>query len=92
LRLAVSTRQKVSGEWTDKPNYFDVTVFGAQGEKCAQYLSKGSAVAVDGRLEWREWDAQDGSKRQGVEIIADNVQFLGGKEIPVVDSDDDPVF
>jgi single-strand DNA-binding protein len=77
LRLAVNTRRKdESGQWTDKPNYFDITVWGQQGENCAQYLSKGRPVAVDGRLEWREWEAQDGSKRQAVEIVADTVQFL----------------
>jgi single-strand DNA-binding protein len=81
LRLAVNTRRKdgATGEWTEKPNYFDITVWGKQGESCAQYLSKGRPVAVDGRLEWREWDAQDGTKRQAVEIIADSVQFLGGR-------------
>ena len=58
-----------SGEWVDKPNFFDVTVWGAQGENCANYLSKGRPVAVEGRLDWREWEAQDGSgKRQSVEI------------------------
>src|SRR5881409_1967615 len=56
-----------------------VTVWGNQGESCAQYLSKGRPVGVDGRLDWREWEAQDGSKRQAVEIIADTVQFLGGR-------------
>jgi single-strand DNA-binding protein len=81
LRLAVNTRRKDSatGEWTEKPNYFDVTVWGNQGENCAQYLSKGRPVAVDGRLEWREWEAQDGTKRQAVEVVADSVQFLGGR-------------
>jgi single-strand DNA-binding protein len=81
LRLAVNTRRKDSstGEWTEKPNYFDITVWGNQGESCAQYLAKGRPVAVDGRLEWREWDAQDGTKRQAVEIIADSVQFLGSR-------------
>jgi single-strand DNA-binding protein len=81
LRLAVNTRQKDSstGEWGDKPNYFDVTVWGNQGESCAQYLSKGRPVGVDGRLDWREWEAQDGSKRQAVEIIANSVQFLGSR-------------
>jgi single-strand DNA-binding protein len=81
LRLAVNTRRKdgATGEWTEKPNYFDITVWGNQGESCAQYLSKGRPVAVDGRLEWREWDAQDGTKRQAVEVIADSVQFLGGR-------------
>jgi single-strand DNA-binding protein len=81
LRIAVNSRQKdgATGEWTDKPNYFDVTVWGNQGESCAQYLAKGRAVGVDGRLDWREWEAQDGSKRQAVEIIADSVQFIGGR-------------
>ena len=81
LRLAVNTRRKdgATGEWTEKPNYFAVTVWGQQGENCATYLSKGRPVAVDGRLEWREWEAQDGSKRQAVEIIADSVQFLGSR-------------
>ncbi|MGB2953397.1 MAG: single-stranded DNA-binding protein [Gaiellaceae bacterium] len=80
LRIAVNTRRKdQSGEWTEKPNYFDITVWGNQGENCAQYLAKGRPVAVDGRLEWREWEAQDGTKRQAVEIVADSVQFLGGR-------------
>jgi single-strand DNA-binding protein len=81
LRLAVNSSQKdpSTGEWTDKPNYFDVTVWDKQGENCAQYLSKGRPVAVDGRLDWREWDAQDGTKRQAVQIIANTVQFLGSR-------------
>ena len=81
LRIAVNPRRKdESGQWTDKPNYFDVSVWGNQGESCAQYLAKGRPVAIDGRLEWREWEATDGSgKRQAVEIVADNVQFLGGR-------------
>jgi single-strand DNA-binding protein len=82
LRVAVNSRRKdSSGEWVDKPNYFDVTVWGAQGENCANYLFKGRPVAVDGRLEWREWEASDGSgKRQAVEIVADSVQFLGSRD------------
>jgi single-strand DNA-binding protein len=82
LRVAVNTRRKdgQTGEWTEKPNYFDVTVWGAQGENCAQYLSKGRPVAVDGRLEWREWQDNQGNKRQSVDIIADSVQFLGSRE------------
>jgi single-strand DNA-binding protein len=84
LRLAVNTRRKdgATGEWMDKPNYFDVTVWGRQGENAAQYLSKGRPIALDGRLEWREWQDQQGNKRQSVEIIADNVQFLSGPDGP----------
>jgi single-strand DNA-binding protein len=82
LRIAVNTRQKdnATGQWGDKPNYFDVTVWGNQAESCSQYLSKGRPVGIDGRLDWREWDAQDGTKRQAVEIIADTVQFLGSRD------------
>jgi single-strand DNA-binding protein len=81
LRLAVNSRRKdpSTGEWGEKPNYFDITVWGNQGESCAQYLAKGRPVAVDGRLDWREYEAKDGSKRQAIEIIADSVQFLGGR-------------
>ncbi|MGI8559278.1 MAG: single-stranded DNA-binding protein [Solirubrobacteraceae bacterium] len=82
LRVACNTRRKnnASGEWEDKPNYFNVSVWGAQGENCARFLAKGRPVAIDGRLEWREWDTQDGQKRQAVDIIADSVQFLGGRD------------
>ena len=76
LRLANNTREKRGDEWTDYANYFDVTVWGAQGENVAKYMSKGSPVCVDGRLRWREWTDKDGNKRQGVEVIADSVQFL----------------
>lgn len=81
LRLAVNTRRKdpATGEWGDKPNYFTISVFGNQAEACAQYLSKGRPVAVDGRLQWREWQAQDGTKREAVEVVADSVQFLASR-------------
>jgi single-strand DNA-binding protein len=81
LRLACNTRRKDNaGNWVDKPNFFDITVWGAQGENCAQYLSKGRPIAVDGRLEWREWEDKSGNKRQSVDIIADSVQFLGSRD------------
>jgi single-strand DNA-binding protein len=107
LRVACNTRRKnnSTGEWEDKPNYFDVTVWGAQGENCARFLAKGRPVALDGRLEWREWQDQSGNNRQSVEIIADAVQFLGGRDdvqgggggftprsdVPVNESDFQPV-
>jgi len=80
LRIAVNGRRKNGDTWEDDPNYFDVTVFGQQGENCSRYLSKGRGVAVDGRLNWREWTDKDGNKRQTVDIIAETVQFLGGRE------------
>ena len=96
LRVAVNSRRKdgQTGEWMDKPNYFDVTVWGTQGENCANYLAKGRPVAIDGRLDWREWE-KDGGKRQAVEIIANSVQFLGskptGEDTPEEAEDREPV-
>lgn len=75
MRLAVNGRIKEGGEWVDKANYFDVVVFGAQGENCAKYLARGRAIMLDGRLDWREWE-HEGQKRQAVQVIAENVQFL----------------
>jgi single-strand DNA-binding protein len=81
MRIACNTRRKDgSGNWVDKPNYFDVTVWGAQGENCSQYLSKGRPVAIDGRLEWREFTDKEGNNRQAIEIVADSVQFLGSRD------------
>jgi single-strand DNA-binding protein len=89
LRVAVNSRRKdETGQWADKPNYFSVSVFGNQAESCAQFLAKGRPVGIDGRLDWREWQAQDGSKREAVEIVAESVQFLGGRG----DGDGQPEF
>ena len=79
LRIAVNDRVKRGEDWQDAAYYFDVTVWGRTAENCAQYLAKGRPVGVQGKLTWREWDAQDGTKRQSVEVVADNVQFLGGR-------------
>jgi single-strand DNA-binding protein len=79
LRVAVNGRRKNgSGEYVDKPNYFNVTVWGAQGEACAEHLKKGRPVAVEGRLDWKEQGEGD-DHREYVQIIANMVQFLGGK-------------
>lgn len=82
LRIACNTRRKngSTGEWEDKPNYFDVTIWGAQGENASRFLAKGRPVAIDGRLEWREWETPEGAKRQSIDIIADSVQFLGSRD------------
>jgi single-strand DNA-binding protein len=82
LGIAVNTRRKnnATGAWEDRPNYFRVTVLGKQGENCAQYLSKGRPVAIDGRLEWRQWEDKSGQKRESIDIIAESVQFLGGRD------------
>ena len=80
LRIAVNTRRKDGEQWVDKPNYFDVTVWGKQGENAARYLAKGRPVAIDGRLQWREWTDKHDNKRQAVDIVADTVQYLGARD------------
>jgi single-strand DNA-binding protein len=82
LGVAVNHRRKdqASDQWIEEPNYFNVVVFGSQGDNCAQYLSKGRPVAVDGRLKWSSWeDKNGGGKRSKVEIVAQTVQFLGSR-------------
>jgi single-strand DNA-binding protein len=89
LRIAVnSARKDPDGEWTEKPNYFDVSIFGARAETVASYMHRGSRVGVDGRLDWREWETDEQTKRQAVSIIADTVQFLDGRETHSDDGDE----
>jgi single-strand DNA-binding protein len=78
LRIAVNARRRDSstGDWGEKPNFFDVVVFGAPGENVAKYMHKGRAVAIDGRLDWREWETKDGRPAQAVSVVAKTVQFL----------------
>lgn len=81
IRLAVTSRGRdETGNWTDKPNYFDVSVFGRQAETASTYLAKGRRVGIDGRLTWREWQAQDGTRRQAVEVTANDIFFLDSRE------------
>jgi single-strand DNA-binding protein len=77
LRIACnSSRRDADGEYLERPNFFDVSVFGAPGESVSEYMRRGSRVAIDGRLEWREWETAGQERRQAVSIVADTVQFL----------------
>lgn len=80
--VAVNDRAKnpATGEWEDRPNFVDCTMFGTRAEKLAPYLSKGCKVAVDGRLRWSQWQAQDGSKRSKLEVIVDEIEFMSRRE------------
>lgn len=79
LGVAVnSARKGQDGEWTEEVSFFDIVVWGNQGENCARYLSKGREVAVDGRLNQRRWQADDGSNRSKVEVVANQVVFMSG--------------
>jgi single-strand DNA-binding protein len=80
LRLACNgTRKGPEGEYTEKPNFFNVSVFGPVGESVHRYMSRGRRIAIDGRLNWSEWETPEGGKRQAVEIVAETVQFLDSR-------------
>lgn len=77
LRIACnSSRKDADGDYVERPNYFDVSHYGGGAESVSRYTRKGSRVAVDGRLEWREWETDDQQRRQTVSVVADTVQFL----------------
>jgi len=92
LRIACnSSRRDADGDYHERPNFFDVSVYGAPGESVGNYMRRGSRVAIDGRLEWREWETADQQKRQAVSIVADTVQFLDSPgERPGAGAGDDP--
>lgn len=73
----------VNRKWTNKQgervegvDYFNIVVWGKLAELCGDFITKGSPVAIDGRLQSRSWETEDGNKRSIVEIVAENVQFL----------------
>ena len=89
LRVACNeSRLGADGERVEYPNYFDVSVFGAAGESVARFLAKGRRIGLDGRLQWREWEAADGQHRQAVSIVADVVQFLDSPGGSAADGDE----
>jgi single-strand DNA-binding protein len=75
--IAVNRRKKNGDQWEDEANFFDIVLWGKQGESLNQYLKKGKMVAVDGELRQDRWQ-QDGQNRSKVEVVADFVQLLGG--------------
>lgn len=78
--IAVNDRRKnQAGEWEDVPNYFDCTMFGNRAESLSKYLSKGSKVAIEGKLRWSQWE-KDGQKRSKVDVIVDEVEFMSGRK------------
>lgn len=82
IRLAVNDRRKNSqtGQWEDAPNFIDVTMFGSRGEAVSRFLNKGKQIAVEGKLRWREWESAAGEKRSALEVVADDIELLGGRD------------
>jgi single-strand DNA-binding protein len=74
--LAVNRRYKQGEELKDEVCYIDIVVFGKQAEHCGQYLGKGNGVIVDGRLQQRRWETDDGQKRSKHEVVAQTINFL----------------
>ena len=66
---------KRTGEWESRPNFIDCVMFGLRAEKLAQYLCKGTKVAVEGRLRYSSWE-RDGERRSKIEVIVDEVEFM----------------
>jgi single-strand DNA-binding protein len=75
--VAVNRRKKSGEQWVDEANFFDIVLWGRQGETLNQYLQKGKQVGVEGELRQDRWE-QDGQNRSKVEIVANNLQLLGG--------------
>jgi single-strand DNA-binding protein len=93
--LAVNRKYKAGEEWKEEVCFVDITVWGKQAENCAEYLSKGRPVFIDGRLQFSTWETDDGQKRNKLEVVANSVQFLGqgggGKPGMQPDMEDAPV-
>ena len=94
--LALSRKYKQGEEYKEEVSYIDIVVFGKQAENCGQYLSKGRGALVEGRLQQRRWETDDGQKRSKVEVVANSVQFMpkrqpGGSEAEeAIDEEDIP--
>jgi single-strand DNA-binding protein len=81
LRVACNgLRKDGEGAYSERPNFFDVSVFGPAAEAVQRFTRKGSRLAIDGRLEWREWETEEKQRRQAVNIVADSVEFLDGPD------------
>ena len=74
--LAVNRKFKQGDEWKDEVCFVDITVWAKQGENCAEYLNKGSLAFIEGRLSYQTWESEGGQKRNKLEVVANNVQFL----------------
>lgn len=77
IGVAVNDRRKnpQTGEWEDVPNFVDCTIFGARAESVARFLSKGSKVAIEGKLRYSSWE-KDGQKRSKLEVVVDEIEFM----------------
>ncbi|TLM78949.1 MAG: single-stranded DNA-binding protein [Actinobacteria bacterium] len=80
LRVAVndSRKNQSTGEWEEIPNYVGVVIFGKRADSLGRYLTKGTKVAVEGKLRYSEWE-KDGQKHSKLEVVADEIEFMSGR-------------
>jgi single-strand DNA-binding protein len=80
ISVAVNDRRKnpQTEEWEDKPNFVECTLFGKRAEGLAPYLKKGQKVGINGKLDWQQWEVQDGTKRSTLKVIVNDLELLGG--------------
>lgn len=98
INVATNERRKTGDEWKEHTEWHRVVVWGKTAENCEKYLAKGSKIAVEGRIQTNEWEDKEGATRRTTEIVANNVEFLGGvrqaegssKPSPVTNDDDIP--
>jgi single-strand DNA-binding protein len=74
--IAVNRKYKQGDETKEEVSYIDIVVFGKQAESCGQYINKGDSVLIDGRLQQRRWETEDGQKRNKIEVVAQSVNFM----------------
>ena len=79
--VAVNDRRKnqQTGEWEDYPNFIGCSMFGARAQSVSRFLSKGSKVAIEGKLRWSQWE-RDGQKRSKIEVIVDEIEFMSRQQ------------
>ena len=82
MGVAVNDRRKnqQTGEWEDRPNFIDCTMMGSRAQSIAPYLSKGTKVAIEGKLRWSQWE-KDGQKRSKIEVVVDEIEFMSSRQV-----------
>jgi single-strand DNA-binding protein len=81
LSIATSDRRKdQNGQWVDQTEWHRVVAFGSTAENCSKYLKKGRQIYIEGKLSTRKWTDQEGKERYMTEVIANTIQFLGGRD------------
>lgn len=93
LSFSVAVNDRVKGEdgqWTDRPNWIDCVMFGARAQSVSRFLSKGSKVAIEGKLRWSQWE-RDGQKRSKIEVVVDEIEFMTSRSDATSQSTEQPV-